>query len=175
MITSAKDPEYDMHDCETCISRKVVFSPCFESLRDMKRPRHVQSLLICKLQCRRASMKTVPQKGYASICHVVSGELPRPIQHIANRKLHSCLAYEILKRTCPASLPANYVECMLPSEVAAYLGSLETPGIVASVGDPIILQILSSWSASSTPGNKGRPTRSSAKMQPTLHMSISGP
>ncbi|KYN12045.1 hypothetical protein ALC57_15796 [Trachymyrmex cornetzi] len=40
---------------------------------------------------------------------------------------------------------------------------------------PSISMMHASWSASSSPGNSGKPVNNSARMQPRLHMSIGIP
>jgi hypothetical protein len=45
-------------------------------------------------------------------------------------------------------------------------------GHVCSVGVPRTLKMRASWSSLFFPGNKGRAVAISAKMQPTLHISI---
>lgn len=56
-----------------------------------------------------------------------------------------------------------------------HLGSSGKEGMLVSVGHPSTVQIDLSWFVSSFPGNRGLPVKSSAKIQPTLHMSTSGP
>ena len=58
---------------------------------------------------------------------------------------------------------------------ALALGSVGKRGQVVVVGVPSKAKILDNWSTSLLPWNKGSFVKSSANMQPTLQMSISGP
>ena len=85
-----------------------------------------------------------------------------------------------LPPTCPP--PTHTRPRLPPKHTLAWPGltcsqyfKREHPGIVSSVGVPSRRVILSSCCASSAPGKRGRPSSSSAKMQPTDHRSTSGP
>ncbi len=82
-----------------------------------------------------------------------------------------------MQTTNPCSLlQARRVVCghvLALTRVVTHHCSLLRPGMLCSLGQPMTAWIFSSWSISSLPGKMGLPTSSSAKMQPTLHMSIS--
>lgn len=68
------------------------------------------------------------------------------------------------------------LKCMPSHRVQAHCGSSQkVPGMFVSEGVPIVLEISSSCSRSLPPGNSAFRSSSSPMMQPTLHMSTSGP
>ncbi len=115
-------------------------------------------------------------KNTTAHCH-----LPKfcilPSQLQVENSLNLFRGSNVMQTTNPHSLlQARHVVCgqvLALTRFVTHHCSLLRPGMLCSLGQPMTAWIFSSWSISSLPGKMGLPTSSSAKMQPTLHMSIS--
>ena len=115
-------------------------------------------------------------KNITAHCHSPrSWMLPPQLQ--VEISLHLFRGSNVMQTTNPCSLlqarHVVYGHALALTRVVTHHCSLLRPGMLCSLGQPMTAWIFSSWSISSLPGKMGLPTSSSAKMQPTLHMSIS--